>query len=291
MSLHRAIDDATDMVLGLHFRPKEDTLGYLTVLNKMVAKHGVPRSLFSDGHTIFFSPKHDKLSLEDELAGKKGNLTQFWRVLEELGMVHVRALSPQAKGRVERLWHTLQHRLVVELRLINIRTLQEANSFLEGFTERFNQRFAVTPAEPEPAFGPAPSKDVLDGILCLKEERKASKGSTISFARTTYQLVERSGSVALLRPGSTVFVLIHLDGSLSASYNAKGYGLKPLPTPDKVSSPPEQVQESLVRPQKTLKLPKRSVKSSCGGFTIKTPRTEIEKYLESKRWRCVYSQR
>jgi hypothetical protein len=82
MSLHGAIDDATGMVLGLHFRPKEDTLGYLTVLNKMVAKHGVPRSLYSDGYTIFFSPKHNKLTLEDELAGKQVNLTQFGRPIQ-----------------------------------------------------------------------------------------------------------------------------------------------------------------------------------------------------------------
>ena len=143
MSLHGAIDDATEMVPGLYFRPEEDTLGYVHFLKQIVKKHGIPKSLYSDGHTIFFSPKHGKLSIEEELAVRKVNLTQFARAIEQLGIGHIRALSPQAKGRVERLRGTLQHRLMVELRLAKATTLEEANEFLVGFIDRFNSRFAV----------------------------------------------------------------------------------------------------------------------------------------------------
>src|SRR5690606_28118945 len=101
---------------------------------------------------IFFSPKKDKLSIEEELAGKKVALTQFGRVLEELGMVHIPSYSPQAKGRVERFWGTLQHRLVIEMRIAGISTLEEANAFLPAFIDNFNRRFAVEPADPEPAY-------------------------------------------------------------------------------------------------------------------------------------------
>ena len=235
MSLHGAIDDATGMILALCFRLEEDTLGYLKVLEQIVSKHGIPRSLYSDGHTIFFSPKHGKLSIEEELAGKKVNLTQFGRALEQLNIGHIRALSPQAKGRVERLWGTLQNRLVVELRVADICTLEEANGFLLSFIDLFNKRFAVEAADPEVAFGPAPGRDALRSIICFREVRKASQGSSVSFKGTTYQLVDSKGTVALLKPRSTVYVLKHLDGSLSALYNDKCFGLKALPAPVKAT--------------------------------------------------------
>lgn len=120
LNLHGAIDDATSKVLGLHFRPEEDLKGYFETLRQVVTRHGIPRALYSDGHTIFFSPKKDKLTIEQELAGEQVSLTQFGRALDQLGIIHIHARSPQAKGRIERLWETLQSRLVVELRVAGI---------------------------------------------------------------------------------------------------------------------------------------------------------------------------
>lgn len=105
LSLHGIIDDATSKVLALYFRLQEDTIGYLQALMQMLKNHGVPCSFYSDRHSIFFSPKMGKLSIEEELAGKTVNLTQFGRTLQDLQITHIPALSPQAKGRVERLWH------------------------------------------------------------------------------------------------------------------------------------------------------------------------------------------
>ena len=225
-TLHGAIDDATGKVLGLYFRPTEDMMGHLHVLHQVITNYGIPQSLYTDRHTIFISPKTDKLSVEEELAGKVVPLTQFGRAISELGIGHIAALSPQAKGRVERLWQTLQGRLVIELRLAGISTIEDANAFLPGFISRFNERFAVEPADPQSAFRSSPSPDVLDQIICVKEPRKASAGSTIAFSHRTYQLITNNGLVAPLRPRGTVYVLTHLDGSHSALYEGVHYQLK-----------------------------------------------------------------
>jgi len=225
-SLHGIIDDATGKVLGLHFRSQEDLMGYLIALRQMVEHHGIPQKLYSDRHSIFFSPVMDKLSIEDELMGRKVNHTHLGRALEELGIAHIPARSPQAKGRVERLWGTLQHRLVVELRLAGITTLHEANAFLPAFMERHNQRFAVPAAVPKSAFSPCP--DHLDRIICPKHTRKVSNGSTISYHGRIYHLVTPKGKVASLRPRAQVAVLCHLDGSISALYKGNCYSLEEL---------------------------------------------------------------
>lgn len=225
-ALHGIIDDATGRILALFFRPTEDLRGYFTVLLQMLLNFGVPKAFYSDRHTIFFSPNKDKLTIEEELAGKKVALTQFGRALSELNIGHTPARSPEAKGRVERLWETLQGRLVIELRLAGISDIEAANAFLPGFIAKFNAHFGKEPAVPEPAFAPCPARDTLDRIVCLKHSRKASGGSTISFMGKTYQLLTGTGLVLPLSRGAKIEVLTHLDGTLSALYEGKSYGLK-----------------------------------------------------------------
>lgn len=247
LSLHGSIDDATGKVQGLFFDLNESLFGYFQVLLQVTQNFGIPRSLYSDRHTIFFSPKKDKLSIEEELAGKSAPLTQFGRAISELGINHIPARSPQAKGRIERLWGTLQNLLVIELRLAGISSLEEANDFLPGFIQRFNQRFAVTPACPEPAYSPCPSPARLEQILSLRLERKASRGSSISYLGHIYQLVNSRGSVVPLRPGAVVDVLTHLDGSLSAFYGGNRYFLQELTQPTKLlSEEPEKAPASRI---------------------------------------------
>lgn len=227
-TLHGIIDDATGRILALFFRPAEDLRGYFMVLLQMLLNFGAPKAFYSDRHTIFFSPKKDKLSIEEELAGKQVALTQFGRALSELGIGHIPALTPQAKGRVERLWETLQGRLVIELRHVGISDIEAANAFLPGFITKFNARFGKDPTVPESAFAPCPAQDILDHILCLKHSRKASGGSTISFMGQTYQLLANTSSVLPLSRGAKIEVLTHLDGTLSALFEGKSFGLKEL---------------------------------------------------------------
>lgn len=242
LHLHGAIDDATGMITGLRFELEECTEGYLRLLDQVIRRHGVPNSLYTDLRTVFFSPKTDKLSIEEELAGVKVSLTQFGRALNQLGINHIAARSPQAKGRVERLWGTLQARLVVELRIAGISTLDAANDFLLGFLDRFNQRFAVEPQDVKSAFQTAPSNDQLDAIIAWHHDRKASNGSTISFQNQSYQLITPRGHVMPLRPRSTVTVVQRLDGTLIAHYKGESYALRSCVAPPKAAPTPKSPQ-------------------------------------------------
>ena len=147
-----AIDDATSTVLALHFRPAEDLHGYLTLLGRLAARHGLPVTLYGDRLGVFV--RNDAhWTLEEELQGAQ-HPTQFGQILRDLGIGYIAAHSPQAKGRIERLWATLQDRLVAELRLRGIHTVAAAEAFLPTYLADHNRRFAQPPAEPAAAVAP-----------------------------------------------------------------------------------------------------------------------------------------
>ena len=150
-----ALDDATTQLLpGARFVPAEDTVSYLCLLQTLVGACGIPVALYMDRHGIF--RRNDAAwTRAEELRGRQ-DPTQVGRALEALGIQAIYALSPQAKGRIERLWGTLQDRLVAELRLAGLATLAAANVFLPSFTDQFNARFARPPAEALPAWRPLP---------------------------------------------------------------------------------------------------------------------------------------
>jgi hypothetical protein len=148
LSLVGGIDDATGLVPWACFREHEDAQGYFQLFREVV-RRGIPMAVYSDQHSIFFTTKK-VLSLEEQLAGC-AEPTQFGRLLEELGIRLIRARSPQAKGRVERLWGTFQDRLGSELRLAGAATREKANVVLQRYLPRHNRRFSVPPADPVPA--------------------------------------------------------------------------------------------------------------------------------------------
>jgi len=151
LCLQGAIDDASGKLLeGAHFEEQECSAGYLRVLKGIVGGHGVPWSAYMDQHSSL-KRNDDYWSLEEELSGER-EPTQVGRALAALGVEVIYALSPQAKGRVERLWGTLQDRLVSELRLAGASSLAQANAVLEQFRQDFNQRFAVAAADERPAW-------------------------------------------------------------------------------------------------------------------------------------------
>jgi len=186
MDLLGAIDDATGKVVYAHFRPTEDQIGYFTMLRTVSVKYGLPHILYHDRHTILRSPKHP--TLEDELRGRKPQ-SQVQRVLEQLGITSIPALSPQAKGRIERLWRTFQDRLIKEMRLAGVDSLAAANTFLETFIPAYNLRFAKPAADPLPAWRPlSPSLD-LDRVFSTREERKVKLDHTISYRGQALQIL------------------------------------------------------------------------------------------------------
>lgn len=148
-----AMDDATSELLpGAQFVSAECAVAYLHVLQSVATEKGLPWSVYTDQHSIF-KRNDDHWTLEEELRGEQDR-TQVGRALGELGIEVIFALSPQAKGRVERLWGTLQDRLVSQLRLERVATLEQANATLERFRHKFNARFARGPANPSPAWRP-----------------------------------------------------------------------------------------------------------------------------------------
>lgn len=171
-----AIDDATSEILYLTLRPTEDLHGYVTLLHGVLTNHGVPATLYGDRSGILV--RNDAhWTLAEELAGAQ-NPTQFGRMLAELGIAFVPARSPQAKGRIERLWATLQDRLAAELRLRGITTLEAALAYLPGFIAAHNRRHAVAPAETTRAFRTAPRD--LDRILACVYERVIARDNTVT---------------------------------------------------------------------------------------------------------------
>jgi len=181
-----AIDDATGKVLFLLLRPSEDQVGYLLLLRSIAERYGLPMSIYHDRHTILRSPK--QATLEEQLAGQTP-MSQIQRIMAELGIEAIPAYSPQAKGRIERLWGTLQDRLTKELRLAHITTLEQANAFLPGFMERYNARFAQPPQDPAAAWVPLPAELDRPYYFAICEMRKVGRDHCIRFAGGCWQLL------------------------------------------------------------------------------------------------------
>lgn len=189
-ALHGFIDDATNTVTGLYISKNECLLGYLEVLRQTLVDYGIPASLYPDRYSVFFvNPKKEfDISIAEQLSGVEKRITQFGRIMETLGIDMFPAHSPQAKGRIERLWQTLQSRLPIEFAKHNISTVEQANVFLKTFLKRFNKQFAISPANSHSAFIPVPPNCDLDRLLCAKYERHLSSGSTISLHNILFKI-------------------------------------------------------------------------------------------------------
>lgn len=206
-ALHGAIDDATGCIVGLFLTKNECLHGYWETVRQVLLTHGIPSAIYADRHTIFLSQNAGKLSLEDQLAGKVVNDTQFGRAMAELGISLLAARSPQAKGRVERLWETLQSRLPIEFKLAGISSIDQANAFLLQYIERFNLRFAVEPAEAISAYRILPPSLDVDTILCVKLSRSIDNGGIFSFCNRQFKVLAHE-SAAPIPPKAKILVLV-----------------------------------------------------------------------------------
>ncbi len=211
-TLHGLIDDATSRPLALWFRPSEDLHGYLIVLEQTCRRFGVPVTLYGDRLNVFV--RNDRhWSLEEQLAGQR-DPTHFGRILADLGIGFIAAQSPQAKGRIERLWSTLQDRLVSELRLRGIQHLDAANAFLPEFVEHFGRRFSQPPASPTAAWRPAPRD--LDRQLSCRYARTVARDNTVTLPGRWAQIPPGSGGRSYA--GCRVEIRELLDGRLLVFY-------------------------------------------------------------------------
>lgn len=180
LSLLGAIDDATGRVTWASFRAQEDAQGYFEVMRETVRHLGIPTAVYADRHSIFVQTSDKELTLEEQLSGRR-QPTQFGRLLEELGVQLIYARSPQAKGRIERLWGTFQDRLASELRLAQVGDIESANQLLARYMPRHNRRFMVAPQDPAPAWLPWPKEQRFDELFCFKYRRVVQNDNTVHF--------------------------------------------------------------------------------------------------------------
>jgi len=172
------IDDAMSRLTALQFREREDLEGYFQTLEMHIKEYGLPRALYSDRFSVF-KVNHGARAEERR--------TQFKRALDELSIELICARSPQAKGRVERANGTLQDRLVKELRLRGISTMEEANRYLPEFVKAYNRKFEKSPMDATNAHRKPREGLIVSQILCRKETRKLTKDLTFQYASTIYQ--------------------------------------------------------------------------------------------------------
>jgi transposase len=215
LTLLGAIDDATGKVTAALFREQEDAQGYFLLLRQVIEDHGVPLDLYHDRHSTFQVNPKTPLSMEDQLAGKPAQ-TQFGRALDELCIGSIAAHSPQAKGRIERLWHTFQDRLVAELALAGIKDIRAAHRFLPGFIKRHNARFAVQAEEPGLAYRALDPGLDLDRVISFRYQRVVAQDNTVRLEGHLIQIPPGPGHRSYAR--ARVWVHELLDGSLGVWY-------------------------------------------------------------------------
>jgi len=217
LTLVGAIDDATGDVPYALFREQEDAQGYLLLLREVVRRRGVPLAVYSDRHKIF-QASDQPLTLTEQLAG--GRLpTQVGRVLNELNITWIGARSPQAKGRVERLWRTFQDRLYQELRLAGARTLEQANAALPALLARHNARFRQPPAKTGSAYRRLPAGTRPADVFCFQYWRTVSMDNVVTLEGRTIPVPPGPGHRSYAR--ARVEVREHLDGSASVHYQER----------------------------------------------------------------------
>ena len=205
-------DDATGKILAAQFFPSETTFGYLCLLRQVLHRFGVPLAFYGDRSGIFVR-NDDTWTVEEQLAGKR-QPTQFGRALEQLGVTFIAAHSPQAKGRVERLWGVLQDRLTSELRLAQAADIAAANAVLRSFIADYNRRFARQPRERETAWRPAPES--LERICCFLHERIVSNDNVVQWEGRRFQIPQQARRFSFA--GAKVQIYQALDGRVAFYY-------------------------------------------------------------------------
>ena len=230
------IDDATGEVFG-RFYSYEGTMPAMESFKLYIRKHGLPLKVYLDKHSTYKSTA--KPSIEDELNDVEP-LSEFERALKELGVEVSHAHSPQAKGRIERLFRTFQDRVIKEMRLGGIRTIEEGNTFLEGYLPLYNKRFSVRPREKEDFHRPLAKGLDLDAILCIKTQRALRNDFTVAHNRKLYQVEDAIHA-------SKVMVQDRINGSMRIYHKDRALRFKeitarplrekkPLAVPRKIKS-------------------------------------------------------
>lgn len=239
MVLMSFIDDATSNTFGRFFT-YEGTIPAMTLLKRYIKKYGIPRIIYLDRHSTYKSQR--EATIEEQLKNEKP-MSQFERACRELGIEVVHAWSPQAKGRIERSFKTHQDRLVKEMRLANVCTMEDANKFLDSYyMPKHNKKFSVAPASNEDMHVPLRDEHNMDKALMIRTERTVRNDYTISHDGSLYQLTTRQPL-----KGKKVLVLEKLNLKMKIEYKGEEVGFKKINKPIKVEVEEEMPREKVVR--------------------------------------------
>jgi transposase len=260
MCLVGGIDDATGKVVGGVWRDHEDAQGYFLLIRQMAAKHGIPETVYRDRHGIFERDPKKPTDIWEDFDGKRSP-TQFGRLMKELGITPIPANSPQAKGRIERLWGTFQDRLVSELRLAGACTMEDANQVLARMIIDHNRRFCRKPGDPKSVYRSMETGKNYDPVFCFKYTRSVAKDNTVVFGRRLVQIPRGPGGRSY--QGCRVEVQHRFDDSLHVYYQGHCVG----------KTPPADVPPAVI---KVLDSHGRSTEE-CPWANLRSPKPKEEK--------------
>jgi transposase len=248
------VDDATSRLMELRFAESESAFSYFAATESYLKRHGKPVAFYSDKHSIFRAARANP-------AGDHGGVTQFARALAELNIDIICANTPQAKGRVERMNSTLQDRLVKELRLANIATMDAANAFVPAFIESFNAKFAKAPRNPHDAHRPLATTDNLDALFCIRDVRSMTPNLVVQMEGQSYVVTPGPTTTPLSGRRRSVLVHTWADGRREIHHEGKSlpYTIPdeyPYPTPAQIVDR-KQIAEAMKRMQAAQEDPQR----------------------------------
>jgi transposase len=222
--LHIAIDDSTGAIVGGYFDDQETLKGYYNVLNQILVEYGIPYMLFTDRRTVFEYKQKKAPTTEED------TFTQFGYACKQLGVEIKTSSVPQAKGRVERLFQTLQSRLPLELELAGVTSLEQANEFLNNYIKEFNTKFALEVNHTKSVFEAQPSVEKINLTLAILADRKIDCGHCVRFDTKYYKPVDANNNHTYFRKGTDALIIKSFDGGLFVSIDNKVYGLEEVPS-------------------------------------------------------------
>lgn len=229
-TLHIAVDDATGTITGAFFDRQETLKGYYSIYAQILRRYGIPYKFFTDCRTVFTYKKKNAPDIGEDTC------TQFAYACKQFGTEIEYSSVPQAKGRVERMFETLQSRLPVELRLAGITDIDAANEFLDHYINEFNARFALPSDNIKSVFETQPSEETINLTLAVLTQRTVDSGHCIQFHKHYYRMLNSRGIQEHYLKGTKVMVIQAFDGSLFCSVNDKTiYALEEIPKHEKKS--------------------------------------------------------
>lgn len=227
--LHIAVDDSTGAIVGAYFDLQETLNGYYNVLSQILKNHGIPYMFFTDRRTVFEYKKKKSPSIEED------TFTQFGYACKQLGIEIETSSIPQAKGRVERIFRTLQSRLIIELRLNGITTIEQANTFLNSYIKEYNDAFALPVNNIKSVFEKQPDDEKINLTLAVLSSRKIDNGHCIRYENKYFKLLDAYGYPVYYYKGTSGMVIKSFNKELYFCVEEKVYALEEIPTHERKS--------------------------------------------------------